>query len=150
MKNIKLFLITLLLGMIGFGFTSCEDTKDIPVYYLPIYTNLYLIGSATPVGWNIDAPVPMIVDATDPFTFTWTGQLTKGEFKIPTAKGNWGCDFLMPLVNGETDLTKTTLSLVKGGNPDRKWLITDGTAGNYTITINIKDQKAYTIKFVKN
>ena len=150
MKNIKLFLITLLLGMIGFSFTACEDTKDIPVYYLPIYTNLYLIGSATPVGWNIDAPVPMIVDATDPFTFTWSGQLKKGEFKIPTTKVNWGCEFFMPLVNVEADLTRATLSLVKGGNPDNKWLITDETAGNYTITINIKDQNAYTIKFVKN
>ena len=142
-------MVTLLLGIIGFSFTACEKDKDIPVYYLPIYPNLYLVGDATPAGWDINNPSPMVVDATDPFTFTWTGQLTAGQFKIPTAKGNWGCDFFMPVVDGETDLTKTTLSLVKGGNPDKKWVITNATAGNYTITINIKDETAYSIKFVK-
>lgn len=148
MKNIKLSLAMLLFGLIVL--TACEKTKEITVYNIPVYETLYLVGSATPAGWNIGAPVPMIVDATDPFIFTWTGQLTSGEFKIPTTKGNWGCDYFMPVDNGEIDLTKTTLSLVKGGNPDKKWVITDATAGNYTITINIMDQNAYTIKFKKN
>ncbi len=130
-----------------FVFSACEKTKDITVYNIPEYENLYLVGNATPAGWDIDNPTPMIVDPNDPFTFTWAGPLTVGEFKIPTTKGNWGCDFFMPVTDGETDLSKTTIQLVKGGNPDKKWKITE--AGNYKITINILDPGPYTIVFVK-
>jgi len=145
MKNIKLSLTMLLFGLIVFS--SCKNTKDILVFNVPVYESLYLIGDATPAGWDIAKANPMTVDPKDPFTFTWTGALTAGDFKIPTALGNWGCDFFMPVVNGETDLTKTTIEMVKGGNPDKKWKITQ--AGNYSITVNILDPGPYSIKFVK-
>lgn len=145
MKNKMLPLIMFLLGLLAF--TSCEETKDIPVFNLPIYENLYMVGDATPAGWDINNPTPMTVDANDPFTFTYTGPLTAGQFKIPTTKGNWGCDYFMPVNDGESDLSVTTVSLVKNGNPDRKWKITE--AGNYTITINILNPAAYSIHIVK-
>ncbi|HEY3388358.1 MAG TPA: SusF/SusE family outer membrane protein [Prolixibacteraceae bacterium] len=145
MKNIKLSLSMLLLGLIVL--TACEKTKNITIYNVPVYEQLYLVGDATPAGWDIAKPTPMIVDPNDPFTFTWTGPLTVGNFKIPTTTGNWGCDFFMPVINDESDLTKTTIELVKGGNPDKKWKIT--LAGTYKITINILDPGPYTIKFVK-
>lgn len=128
-------------------FASCEKTKDIKVYNIPIYKQLYLVGDATPAGWDIGKPTPMTVNPDDPFEFTYTGPLNVGEFKIPTATGNWGCDYFMPIVNGESDLTKTTVQLVKGGNPDNKWRINQ--PGNYKITIKIMDPGPYSITFVK-
>lgn len=136
----------ILVGLVAFS--SCDSSNDpIPVFNMPIYPSLYLVGDATPAGWDIGNPTPMIVDANDPFIFTWTGTLNTGDFKIPTSKGNWGTDFFMPLTDGESDFTKATISLVKGGNPDRKWKVT--VAGNYKITVNIKDPLAYTIAIVK-
>ena len=97
------------------------------------YPALWMVGDATPAGWNIDAPQPMTPDADNPYVFTYTGPLTAGEFKIPTSTGNWGTDFFMPPVNhagtGE-QMAKFTV----GGNPDNKWLITE--AGNYRVTLN--------------
>lgn len=145
MKKYILSLTSLLFGLIIF--TSCEKTKEITVYNLPVYENLYLVGDATPAGWNIADPTPMTVDPEDPFVFTYTGSLSVGQFKIPTAKGNWGCDYFMPIVDGESDLSVTTVQLVKGGNPDYKWKITQ--AGNYKITIHIMDPGPYSIQIVK-
>lgn len=97
------------------------------------YTQLWLVGDATPVGWNINNPEPMVKDPNDPYTFTWTGAMTAGEFKIPTATGNWGCDYFMPMQNHQS-LADTQAKFVPAGNPDNKWQIT--TPGTYTITFN--------------
>ena len=40
--------------------------------------NLYLIGDATAAGWNCNAPVKM--QKVNDYEFTYTGELTKGEF----------------------------------------------------------------------
>jgi hypothetical protein len=97
------------------------------------YTQLWLVGDATPAGWNIDSPTPMVAKAGDPYTFTWEGALKPGEFKIPTATGNWGTDYFMPLTD-QQGTSSHLAKFVKSGNPDHKWRIT--TAGNYRITIN--------------
>ena len=102
----------------------------------PPYTQLWIVGDASPNGWNIDNPNQMVSDASDPFVFTYYENLNAGEFKIPTATGNWGGDFYMPLVN-EQDIALTGVQLVKGGSPDYKWRIT--TPGPYKITLNLRD-----------
>jgi hypothetical protein len=105
------------------------------IYITPFtpYTQLWLVGDATPVGWNINNPAPMSPVTGDPYTFTWQGLMTAGEFKIPTATGNWGCDYFMPQINHQS-LYSTLAKFIPGGNPDNKWLIS--TPGNYKITIN--------------
>ena len=102
----------------------------------PAYTRLWMVGDATPNGWNIDAPNEMKVNPNDPFVFTYNGVLKAGEFKIPTSTGNWGTDYYMPLTNAP-DITNTGVRLVAGGNPDYKWKIT--TPGAYKIALNIRD-----------
>ena len=97
------------------------------------YTQLWLLGDATPTGWNIDNPTPMLPDAANPYIFTWQGAMTAGEFKIPTATGNFGCDYFMPQVNHQ-DIGSKRAKFVPAGNPDYKWQIT--VPGNYKITIN--------------
>ena len=107
------------------------------------YPALWLVGDATPAGWNIAAPTPMVPTPGNPYEFTYTGILNAGEFKIPTATGNWSTDYFMPPVNG-AGVTETNAIFIPAGNPDNKWKIT--VAGNYTITIN---QLKETIAIVK-
>lgn len=145
MKKFKYQIIVLLIGIV---FSSCqEEVKDIEIYNLPVYKNLYLVGDATPAGWDINKPSPMTVSPDNAFEFTWEGQLTPGQFKIPVSTGNWGTDFFMPVADGESDLSKTACKLIKGGNPDQKWVITDNTKGAYKITVNIENLESPTIKF---
>lgn len=107
------------------------------------YTKIWMVGDATPVGWNIDTPQPMAADAANPYIFTYTGPLLAGEFKFPLATGNWGCDYFMPEINHQ-NLKSDRAKFVPAGGPDNKWQIT--VPGNYTITFN---QLKETITIVK-
>ncbi len=121
------------------------DLLNMKVYIKPFtpYTKLWMVGDATPVGWNIDNPAEMTVNPSDPYEFTWTGPLTAGEFKIPTAKGNWGCDYFMPLID-QQGINSHLAKFVTSGSPDHKWRIT--VAGNYSIIFN---QLKETIDIIK-
>lgn len=107
----------------------------------PPYSQLWLVGDATPNGWDIDNATLLIKDAADPFIFSYTGPLKAGEFKIPTAK-NWDSKFYRPVTNHQP-LSDTKVQL-SAGDPDNKWEIT--TAGNYKITLDIRSN---TIAIVK-
>lgn len=97
------------------------------------FTQIWMVGDATPTGWNIDNPTPMVPDPGNPYVFTWTGPLNAGDFKLPVETGDWGGDFFMPVLNASGP-GSTQMKFVPGGSPDFKWKITQ--AGNYTITIN--------------
>ncbi|GAO45457.1 SusF/SusE family outer membrane protein [Flavihumibacter petaseus] len=97
------------------------------------YTQIWMVGDATPAGWNIDNPTPLVADATNPYVFTYTGPLTAGEFKFPLGTGNWGGDYFMPVKNHQ-DLSVNQMKFVAKGDPDYKWQVT--TPGNYKIVIN--------------
>lgn len=112
---------------------NISSKPSIKITPFTAYTALWLVGDATPAGWNISAPTPMTQTPGNPYEFVYTGPLTAGEFKIPTATGNWGTDYFMPPVNG-AGATETNAVFIAGGNPDNKWKIT--TAGTYTIKIN--------------
>jgi len=107
------------------------------------YTEIWMVGDASPVGWNIDHPQPMTVDPANPYIFSYTGPMSVGEFKFPLSTGNWGCDYFMPVINGSGQ-GSTQMKFVAAGNPDNKWKIS--VAGNYKITIN---QLYETISIVK-
>jgi hypothetical protein len=119
------------------------NIKVTPDVAVPAYSSLWIVGDATPAGWDIDKPTPMVQTADNLYEFTYTGELKAGLFKVPTATGNWNCDYFMPPTNGE-GITATKVTVIKGGQPDNQWKITE--AGNYKITIN---QLFETIKFEK-
>lgn len=106
------------------------------------YNQLWVVGDATPAGWNINNPSPMRKDPTNSFQFKFNEVLSAGDFKIPTSTGNWGTDFFMPIVNHPA-LTSTDVKLTIGGNPDNKWQIT--TPGAYKILLNISTLPFITI-----
>lgn len=122
---------------------------DISIHIIPFqpYTKLWIVGDATPNGWNIDAPSIMTA-TSDPNVFTFSGHLNVGEFKIPVKTGDWGADFFRPYKN-HPDISDTNAPFVKHGTApadtdDYKWYIP--TAGSYTITLN---QLYETISIVK-
>ena len=114
----------------------------------PLYEALWLIGPASPASdpWSLDEAasndaVRMNPSADDPDTYGWTGDLKSGELKISCDlqrdfKGKW----FMPEENGKALSASgtETVKLVDASAADAvdwKWNV---SAGNYTISINVK------------
>ncbi len=94
-------------------------------------TSLFVVGSATPIEWNIGEAIELEEDATDGCIFTYTGPMVSGEFKFPVNRNtDWGQDMYMR--TSDTEMYRH-----KGGDPDdNKWNIT--ADGNYVITANVE------------
>ena len=125
---------------------SITKTGDTPSDPEP-FDALWLIGEASPVGWSLEDAASndsakMSSSSSDPYTFTWTGQLSTGELKFSCdLQRDWNGKWYMPDENGkileETDGETIVLidkSLSDNSDIDNKWKVE--SAGNYTITIN--------------
>lgn len=100
---------------------------------------LYMVGSATTIGWTITNAIQLTEDGTDGCVFNYTGPMVAGEFKLPVNRNSdWGQDMYM-----RTDDTHMYRH-IGGQADDKKWTIS--TPGNYVITANIETQ---TMSFVK-
>lgn len=99
---------------------------------LPAYSEIYMVGDASPNGWDISNATKLVQSATDPFVFTYTGVMNAGDFKFPVNRNSdWGQDMFMR----ESD---TKMYLHHGGaSDDEKWTITK--KGFYVITLNLLD-----------
>lgn len=142
MKILKLASAGLFCAFLCNCITDKSESKSEP----PPLTELYMVGSATPAGWNIQEPEPLARDSANPYLWNWEGILYSGELKFPIYKGTWSADYFMPLNPVEKDLNLTTVALVVNGTPDYKWTVTDSTMGIYHITL---DTKTPSIKFTK-
>ena len=115
--------------------------------YQPVSTTLYLIGGATPNGWDADNATQM--ERTDNGVFTWTGKLKGGEdFKFITTRGEF-----LPSYN--RDATAEELKLfyrTSDEEPDEKFSVEqEGTylvkANLLNLTITITETVANTWRF---
>lgn len=127
---------------------SNSITMDIEVInFQPTYSALYVVGDASPSGWNINSPDSFTQDYSDPFIFTFEGLLTPGELKISTFTGDW-CDgdWINPPNNGD-DISGSNFIVTNGcDGPDNKWVVTSENQGRYKITVNLQNN---TISFVE-
>ena len=114
------------------------------------YTEMYMVGDATPNGWDLGNATPMTQDAADANIFTWSGHLNTGEMKFsPDKQDDWNGAWFMAASNGEepTGTTQKVTFINKSDNGcqeqykdisiggiDNKWRIVE--AGNYTVTLN--------------
>ncbi len=129
--------------VLSVGFAGCEDEKE-PVIIegdLPIKTStLYMVGDATPTGWNIDSPTALEPTAEDELVFQWEGQLNKGEMKLCLTPGSWDAAFIRPVVAG-AEISKTNITSEKfamhAGDPDDKWSVAD--AGKYRLCFDLRN-----------
>jgi len=99
---------------------------------LPPYDQIYMVGDATPNGWDISNSTELIQNPDNPYIFTYMGVMKTGDFKFPVNQNSdWGQDMYMKL-------TDSTMYLHHGGDPDdNKWTI--AKKGHYTITLNLLD-----------
>jgi hypothetical protein len=109
-----------------------ELTISIEKLDLPAYEQLFIVGSATPIGWDITNSIELEQDEDNPFIFKYAGVLLPGDFKFPVNRNSdWGQDMFMR----ETD---STMYLHNGGDPDdNKWSI--AKKGFYILTLNLSD-----------
>lgn len=103
----------------------------------PINTDaFYIVGDATPNGWNIDAPTALT--KTDTYIFEYDGPLSTGDFKACCSTGSWDVPFVRPSLSDATlgadgfsspDFAYTTA-------PDDKWSVTQG--GDYHLVFDLE------------
>ena len=94
--------------------------------YTPVTTTLYLVGDATPNGWDAGNATEM--KRTDNGKFTWEGNLRPGSLKFLTTLGEW-----IPSYNKGADgklVLRTSFD-----EPDEQWQIE--TAGFYKVSVNL-------------
>lgn len=104
------------------------------------YPSIYLVGEATPNGWDINNATEMNSTA-DENIMKWTGELSTGEFKFTCDKqDDWNGDWFLamqPGIEPSGNVEKIIYSK-NGSNPDNKWKIT--SAGTYSIELNQLDE----------
>jgi SusE-like outer membrane protein len=124
-----LIIFVLLLG------TACKKELKAGDPMTLTYDKVYMIGDATPASWTIGNAVPMTKSSAN--EFTWTGPLTAGEIKFPTAM-SFSSDTFGAATAGQA-ITNNKAQILPNGNPDVKWKLTSAEAGNYKVTVNTKD-----------
>lgn len=104
------------------------------------YSQVYLIGGATPNGWdNGKAQKMNLVESSDQSAiFSWTGVLTQNDFKFINALNSWMPCFNAPSANQAIVLGQTYNLVYNPNNNDidYKFIITQ--AGVYTVTVDLK------------
>lgn len=104
----------------------------------PIETEvLYMVGDATPNGWNIDAPTQLNKESQ--YIFTYEGKLTAGAMKCCMATGSWDVEFIRPAVDAVA-INRDGVAeseFIKSTSPDNKWKVTEG--GIYKLTFDLQN-----------
>jgi len=110
------------------------DVSDNTISIEPL--KLYIIGSATPVGWDISNAIELEQDPSNWYEFRYEGPLTAGEFKFPINRQfDWGQDMYMKDPSDPSKMYRHT----GGEEDDEKWIFTEADAGTYILTVNVKD-----------
>lgn len=126
-----------------------EGSETLTMSPFEPFEMIYLVGEATPNGWDIGNATPMTAVDGDPFTFIWTGTLKTGEMKFSCDKqSDWGGAWFLAYENGiapSVDEQQMVFSAKGDGGNDRKWNIV--SAGSYTI---ILDQLREVVTIIKN
>lgn len=127
MKNIYL-IVFLLSSILGIARSYAQEPET-----------LYIVGNATPIGWNITEAIELTKNGS---VFTYEGKLVAGEFKFPVNRNSdWNQNMYMRNLE---DPTQAYLHI--GGEPDdNKWVITE--PGNYTVRIDVV---ALTVEIIMN
>lgn len=127
-------------------------TMKIDIVKFTPSTTMYMVGSATPNGWDISNATPFTAVSGNPYRFTWTGTLTsddgKSELKFSLdKKSDWsGAFFLASSASkAPSGAAEPMVFSASGSGTDNKWKI--AATGNYTIEL---DQLQETVKFIKN
>lgn len=134
--------------LMGLFMGSCDEEKDLVVIEgnIPIKTStLYIVGDATPAGWDVNNMTLLEISEEDKLVFIYDGNLQKGEMKAYLAQGNWDtAPCVRPLTAG-SPISKAdnveTFQLNTGGE-DLKWYVKD--PGHYRLEFDLRNWKLTT------
>lgn len=117
-----------------------DPVKIVVTPYQPVSKTLYLVGDATPNGWDAGAATKMTAVSGEAGGFVWTGELrSPGSFKFITTLGEF-----LPSYNKSTSGTSDVLILRESDDdPDEQFTVP--ASAFYRITVNIIDL-TYTIE----
>lgn len=102
------------------------------------YQNIWIIGNATPAGWNVPSTIEL--KKKNQVEFVYEGPLYEGELKfmLQNDKG-YECDYLMAETNGasifSTKMIRKNYPETNDAN-DTKWKVNLSETGNYRITLD--------------
>lgn len=124
------------------------DTRDMKIDIVPFvpFEMIYLVGDASPNGWDIGNATPMTA-TTDPYKFTWSGSLKGGELKFTCDKqSDWNGAWFIASEADKSPAGQTEQMLFNypGAGVDYKWRISE--SGTYKIEL---DQLKETITIQK-
>ena len=109
-----------------------------------LYDNMWMVGDATPGGWEWNSMVKMAQSEQNGNIFTWTGHLNTGEIKFsldgPTV-GAFSGNFVFATKENASILDDTNIVIRNTDGKDYKWKLSEQEAGTYTITINFNTNK---------
>lgn len=102
----------------------------------PPFSDLWIVGDASESGWNVDSPAAFTQSNSNPFEFSYEGQLNPGNFKILAGNlGDFCGDWYRPLQDNQI-LEDGSVDQNSGCDVDNKWLVSEGTKGRYKITVD--------------
>lgn len=118
---------------------SAETTIQVEVTDpMPDYDKLYIVGDASPSGWDIATPEAFVQSEEDPFVFSYEADFTPGNFKISTFTGDWCDGEWINAAQASAPLTSTDYIITQAcDGPDNQWVVTEDTAGRYLVTVNL-------------
>lgn len=102
-----------------------------------VLDELYLIGSATPCGWNAGDPVKMEPVAGKEGVFEWEGLMTEGDFNFITTKNSWSPSINADVRNRYIMTNPMKLVITNGVQGDYKFKITKSAI--YNISVNVQN-----------
>ena len=97
---------------------------------------MFIVGDATPNGWNVDVQTELTRKST--YVYEYEGPLTVGDFKADLQQGSWDVPFVRP----ESDGCVIDRNGVAAEGflfctaPDNKWRVAE--AGEYRLTFDLE------------
>ncbi|HYG18444.1 MAG TPA: SusF/SusE family outer membrane protein, partial [Ohtaekwangia sp.] len=98
---------------------------------VPVPNTLYMVGDATPNGWDNGNPTPLTKKTNEPGVFTYEGEMSAGEVKFLTIVGEWLPSYQRG-EDGSTLVLRTDFA-----QPDEKFVIEQ--SGLYKLTVDVID-----------
>lgn len=123
----------------GGTYTITINQVDKQIWIGKPLARLYIVGSATPIGWNLGNAMQLDRDTNNIAKFTITLALGAGEFKIAEQRDSWelGSWIYAPTEGAPFIVGSSTYDLRQKSDPDAKWAVSGTQAGTYKLTVDL-------------
>ncbi|MGM9834100.1 MAG: SusF/SusE family outer membrane protein [Candidatus Limisoma sp.] len=116
--------------------TEYLGENDAPVIDPIVADAVYMLGDATPNGWDNNNPTELVKKSQ--YIFEYEGELHAGEMKACLEKGSWDVPFIRPTA-ADCKINKSgveSADFVFTTGPDNKWRVEE--AGIYRLTFDLE------------